>query len=228
MKGRSIFCTSLLLTFCFASCVCAGPKSQTTAKQQITETEHSLKDNIHVEESLVNGQERETIVIKIKNRTYRVPDERVSYRMDGHLYFYNDDDDRYGHEFDLSPNKRWLFVTRKGMHTIRVGYLYHRTNLTGFVPVHPGGLLFDEAALRFFIRFYGAPRPLQSEAKAINTRIIGFSHWDRDGQGMTFEMTVGITYPRKQRGTNIVGHYDFRKGTFQLIHKKDYFDKADR
>ena len=224
MRNRFIFSLSVLLTFCFASCLCAAPRSRTTAKQQITVSEYSSKDNIHVEESLVNGQERETIVIKIKSHTYRVPDERVSYQEDGHLYFYNDDDDRYGHDFELSPDKKWLFVGRKCMHTVAVGYLYHRTNLKGFVPVHPHGLRFDAAAIDFFARIYGTPRPLLS----LGAWIIGFNHWNWDGSGMTFDLTVGEHHPKTVKGTNIVGHYNFRKGTFQLIHKKNYFDKADR
>ncbi len=162
----------------------------------------------HVSVEVTQGRDRrrETLIIRIGQGIYCVSDERLS--------GYNDDDSAYDHDFYLSPDARWLFVTRKLFHTTDIGYLYHLKG-TRFVKVRPQGRRFDEAAIRFF--FYHLHFPY--DAIEEGPRIIYFLQWTADGKHLVFHFNSSKHYESRKYWL-IEGCYDLTSHHFSLISMK--------
>jgi hypothetical protein len=190
-----------------------------TTQRTVEDYDASLNSIILCQANWYHGIRYETIIIKINKHTYRVPDERYSYMDEnGHRYPYNDDDqDTYPHGYFLSPDKRWLFVSRKCGYGVEVAYLYHRVGVKRFVAVHHNGLRLDEAAIRYFgDRLHFAP-PSFDEA-----RLTEFEGWSKDNRHLLFNLTVDTHPPPGKRGVEIKGSYDLTTGKFFLLSQDTY------
>ena len=64
-------------------------------------------------------------------------------------------EDGVGYEFWLSPNRHYLFVTKKLAHGVGVAYLYGDRHNGKMDPIRPHHLRFDEAALAFYLKKRG-------------------------------------------------------------------------
>jgi len=162
---------------------------------------------------------RATIVIRLKNATYRVRDEKYSTREpDGNTYVFNEGEDAYyAPDFHLSADQAWLLVERKGAHRISFGYLYKRTS-TGFIPVHfDGKLRFDEAAWRY------AERKAHISAGPMSNQRHGFffDGWSRHPHQIRFHLVSGEDDPDLRPAIDVRMIYDLDRGTFRVLSRKD-------
>lgn len=201
----------VLLGVAFSS-VCVHASS----KERSFTMEESESGDMIVQARVVRGHWLQYFVVHIGSRRYRFLDERVGSWADGRFTLFNDDPgDCNPHSFGLSPDKRWLCVSRKCASGLCVCYLYHRKGLGNFVPVHPCGKRFDEAAIDYFVKKYHAPRPTQS----LGGEVADFGDWDKDGKGVTFDMTLehrsGDATDKGQ--VAIVAHYAYKPGRFRVV-----------
>ncbi len=171
--------------------------------------------HIQVTQRQYRGRRYETIIVNTGHHVYSLPDERVSdYDPHGHRFVYNEDDPdtRYDHDFSLSPDGRWLFVTRKLFNRVNVGYLYRLSGRRA-VRVRPQGLRFDEAAVEFFTRHLHLPYPTIDDG----ARVIRFQQW---AQGRLI-FTLGISKSYERASYGITGWYGLRSGRFGLISRSE-------
>ncbi len=202
LKKLHFLCLPLIfLTLSLACAHAAPPPLSNPEKATVSETSSDGRVSVELTEGK-NGR-RETLVIRSGKSIYRVPDER--------LLGYNDDDSSYDHDFYLSPNAKWLFVTRKLFHTVDIGYLYHLEGKQ-FKRVRPQGLRFDEAAIRFFSHHLH----FRYEAIREGPRIIYFLQWTADSKRLAFEFHSSKHY-ESSRYWILKGFYDLISRRFGLI-----------
>ncbi len=146
---------------------------------------------------------RETLIIKSGRGIYRASDERLS--------GYNNEDYSYDHDFYLSPDAKWLFVTRKLFHTTDIAYLYHLKG-TRLVKVRPQGRRFDEAALKFFSSHLRFPYDAVGEGR----RVIYFLRWTADSKHLVFDFHSTRNF-ESTRYWLTEGDYDLKLSRFSLI-----------
>jgi hypothetical protein len=182
----------------------------TRAESSVKTVETSSDGRVSVQARQVGEHIFETLSIKYGHQVYRVPDERVHADEGSPGYFNDDVDELYDHEFFFSPDSKWLFVTRKCMHSVGVGYLYHLTS-RGFVPVHPFGLRFDEAAMRFCARreHFAIPTLMSGG------RIARFQRWAAQGKQLFFELDAAKNYAG--HWVAVIGAYDLASGRFSIL-----------
>ena len=180
-----------------------------------------------------HGHQYETLVIRLNHRLYRIADERIW--TDGNAnekgYYFNDYVDRDDgvdgdacHDIDLSPDKRWLFVSREFYHGLGVSYLFHFTG-KGFVRVHPQGWRFDEAALRYFGRklhfsMHGLDVPAEQSG---GTRFVELDYWTPNSRGFVFNL-VECGFTRRQADEKFItikGYYDVHSRRFKALKVED-------
>jgi hypothetical protein len=151
-----------------------------------------------------------TLVIRIDGRTFTAPEEpyaAVDDLGDGIEFDEND----YPRTCHISPDRRWVYVERKGMRRVNLGYLY-RVPLRGtrLEPVHLSGRRFDEAAWDVLAR----QAEVRFSSYIPDGHIIRFGRWSKDSRSLHFSLTGaganGADVPE------LFGRYDVRTETFQL------------
>ena len=150
-----------------------------------------------------------TLLVRVNGHVYSVPDERIA--------GFNDED-TYWHDFHLSPDHRWLFVTCRLYHGVDVAYLYHRDGEGTFVRVRPDGLRFDEAAVRFFSRRLHLGLP----DLVAGARVTYFEGWANNGNGLLFHFAAdkgGADVFQKHPGVTVRAIYDLRTQRFSMVSK---------
>ena len=171
-------------------------------KPVVIETESD--SGVFVEQTHRNNRWSKILVIPRNHSVYRVPDEKVAGWDTGK-------ETDFPHEFHLSADKKWLFVTKKLFHRMNVGYLY-RFDGVRFTQVRPDGLRFDDAALGFFARHIHTPFPsIESGA-----RVIRFEKWTGDGTGLIFQFAMGYRWDGRQ-SHRVVGNYGLKSHHFTLL-----------
>jgi hypothetical protein len=176
------------------------------------------------------GHLHEFLTIQIGKHVYRVPDERYSAREEnGKRSFFNDDTEvNFDREYELSPDGNWLFVDRKCMHRVAVGYLYHRISATTMVAVHLKGLRLDEAGWRFVARQTTGRIASLNYAPLLKsgppeTFIADFGAWGPRSASLDLAFLTSII---AADGTDtekmFTCRYDLRRHTFRLLKNETF------
>lgn len=94
-----------------------------------------------------------------------------------------------GYSFYLSPNKRYLFVTKRLLHGVTVAFLYGLTGAHYMSAICPHQKRFDEAALDYYLKI----RKINDSRIGNATRIIRMVRW-HSGR-LIFSMVAASYWP---------------------------------
>jgi hypothetical protein len=163
------------------------------------------------------------ISIRTRGQTYNVRDEKYSIAWGGAVNVYNSYNSYGGafpHSYYLSPDHRWLFVTRQGGADLMFGYAYRLDNRSVVACRFRNGARLDEAAWQFTSKKLGISATVSipgSGGETFFRHEIDFVKWARDSRYLEIYLITGELSPKLEPAEKIVLICDMKRRSFRIV-----------